>query len=209
VIGREGGQIDDGDACFVTGGPRQFLRTVTDAGVGSDLVWTYTTASASAVSFGHWDLNFAEAGRYRIEVSTPAPYASSVLASYSVSARGERIDLALDQTRADGWQVLGEVEFAAGGGQSIHLGDNTGEPGSADVQIAFDAIRLVRVLPDVAPPPPPDPEPEPSPEPEVGDEGGCSAVGAPGPGLPLAVLGLALAARRRRRAIDRAIPGRP
>ncbi|HSK01665.1 MAG TPA: GH25 family lysozyme, partial [Kofleriaceae bacterium] len=59
IIGPEGGEIDDGDACFTAGGPPQFLRPIADAGVGGDLIWTYTTSSPGEVSFGHWDLAFA------------------------------------------------------------------------------------------------------------------------------------------------------
>lgn len=195
VIPPEGGEIDDGDPCFIGGGPPEFLRRVANAGEGSDLIWTYATASAGEVSFGHWDLALAEAGRYRIEVSTPAPYARSSRARYVVTAAGERRTLVLDQSRASGWQVLGEVDFAAGGGQSVHLGDNTGDPSSRKVQLAFDAIRLTRV---------PDDGSGDTPASGGGDDhgGGCSAGGPAGPGTAAfglcLCLGLGLARRRRR-----------
>ncbi len=186
IIAPEGGEIDDGDACFTAGGPAQFLRPIAGAGAGDDLIWTFTTASADEVSFGHWELVLAEAGRYRIEVSTPAPFARSTRARYVVTAAGARRELVLDQSAADGWQLLGELDFAAGGAQSIHLGDNTGEPGGDEVQLAFDAIRLNRG--------PPGEERE-----EPGDGGGCSAGGgAPGLGLGLGTLALGLLAARRR-----------
>jgi uncharacterized protein (TIGR03382 family) len=191
IIGPEGGQIDDGDACFTGGGPLQYLRKVAGAGVDGDLVWTYATASSSEVSFGHWDLAFAEAGRYRLEVSTPAPYAASHRARYVVSAAGARHEIVLDQAASSDWQPLAILDFAAGGHQWVHLGDNTGDASSAQVQLAFDAIRLVRV--------PPDAELPPIDEGGAGSgHGGCSAGGSGGPGLGALALALGLAARRRR-----------
>jgi lysozyme len=208
IIGPEGGEIDDGDACFTAGGPPQYLRPVAGTGAGGDLVWTYTTASADEVSFGHWELVLAEAGRYRIEVSTPAPFARSRRARYAVTAAGERRELVLDQSAADGWQLLGELDFAAGGGQSIHLGDNTGEPGSDKIQLVFDAIRLTRV------PPGEEQENPPGDGGGGGDGGGCAAGGgrgggAPGFALGLGALALALGRRRRRRpaSMQRVAPG--
>jgi len=203
IIGPEGGQIDDGDACFIAGGPLQYLRRVAGVGVNDDLIWTYATASASEVSFGHWDLAFAEAGRYRIEVSTPAPYAGSHRARYVVNAAGARRELVLDQAASSDWQLLGELDFAAGGGQSVHLGDNTGDPSSAQVQLAFDALRLVRV-------PPGEEQPLPDEDDSGGGAGagGCSAGGPAGrpaaPGLSALALALAALRRRCRRQIRRA-----
>jgi lysozyme len=195
ILAPEGGEIDDGDACFTGGGPPQYLRPVADAGAGGDLIWTYTTASSDEVSFGHWELVLAEAGRYRVEVSTPAPYARSTRARYVVTAAGAEHELVLDQAASSGWQVLGELDFAAGGAQSIHLGDNTGEAAGDEIQLVFDAVRLTRIPPGEEPQEPQDPQ-----EPD-GDGGGCSAGGGlAGPGLGA----LGLAARRRRR---RATPG--
>jgi lysozyme len=212
IIGPQGGEIDDGDPCFQGGGPPEFLRRVTGAGIDGDLTWTYATASAREVSYGHWDLVLAEAGRYRVEVSTPSPYAASSLARYVVTAAGVRHELALDQSAAGGWQLLGELEFAAGGEQWVHLGDNTGDPSADRVQLVFDALRLTRI---------------PS---EGGDDGGdggggggdidggggdadtgCRAGSAgssagSSPGALGVALGLALAAARRRRRSRTAIP---
>ncbi|HWU86308.1 MAG TPA: GH25 family lysozyme, partial [Kofleriaceae bacterium] len=124
TIGPEGGQIDDLDACFTGGGPQQYLRRVVGAGVGGDLVWTHATAAAAEANFGHWELVLAEAGRYRVEVSTPAPYARSTRARYVVKAGGADREVRVDQRAVDGWQLLGDFDFAAGGAQSVHLGDN-------------------------------------------------------------------------------------
>ena len=63
-------------------------------------------------------------------------------------AGGADTSVTLDQTAADGWQTLGEFDFAAGGDQCIHLADNTGEPLAGNVQLVFDAVRLTRIVDD-------------------------------------------------------------
>jgi len=203
TIAREGGEIDDGDACFTGGGLPQYLRRVTDAGVGGDLVWTHTTASAAEANYGHWELVLAEAGRYRIEVSTPAAYAQSKRARYIVRAAGVDREVVIDQTAVDGWQPLGVLDFAAGGRQWVHVGDNTGEPSGDNVQLVLDAVRLVRI-PDDKGPTIDEMEGEGEEEEEGKDGGGgCRAGGGGGGGglvLPLiAALGVLGAGRSWRR----------
>ena len=178
----EGGTIDDSDACFTGGGPAQFLRKPTDAGENGSLLWTHTTTKPEEVSSGHWQLNVAEAGRYRIEVSTPASYAESRQAKYQVRANGSDNNFLIDQTAVDGWQSIGEFELAASGDQFVHLGDNTGETG--DVQLVFDAVRLTRVGDDVEGPALDD------------SSGGCSTGGN---GVSFGALALVLLAIRRRK----------
>lgn len=185
-----GGTIDDGDACFVGGGPPGSMRHVATAGEAGDLIWTHTTEDTTEGNFGQWNLELAEAGRYRIEVYTAAPYAQSKQARYTVHAGGGDQDFTIDQSAVDGWQTLGEVELAAGADQYIHLSDNTGELLAKNVQLVFDAVRLTRVVV------PEDPGAGSGDEP--GEDGGCSAGGSSGLGGLVLVLG-ALVGRRRRR----------
>jgi lysozyme len=145
MIPAEGGMVDDGDPCFLAGGPSQFLRNVTSAGEGGDLIWTHTTDAAQEANNATWSLNLAAAGKYKVEVYTAASYAQSKRANYKVTANGATQDVLIDQTAVDGWQSLGEFDFAAGGMQSVHLGDNTGEATSLNIQIVFDAVRLTPV----------------------------------------------------------------
>ena len=194
TIAPEGGEIDDADPCFSAGGPAATLRRVADAGERGGLVWTHATASALPGNFATWELAFAEAGSYRLEVYTAGAYAQSHHATYRVRAAGATRDFELDQAAVDGWQSLGELVFAAGGDQGVELDDNTGEAGGA-VQLVFDAVRLTRL--DLPAPP----------EPAVDDgdaaSGGCAATGRAGGGPgSLALLAL-LALRRRGRARDR------
>jgi hypothetical protein len=143
TIPAAGGIVDDRDACFVGGGPAATLRHVA-AGVNDTLIWTHTTASTHEVNFATWNLTFDEAGRYLVEAYTDAAYAQSKQAKYVIHAGTTDHTVLLDQTGADGYQQLGEFDFAAGGSQTVHIGDNTGEPGSEKIQLVFDAIRLTR-----------------------------------------------------------------
>ncbi len=196
VIDPLGGIIDDGDACFDGGGDPQYLRAVEGAGYDGDLMWTHTTDSASEANFGAWNLYLAEAGTYRIEVYTAAAHAKSKQAAYRVIHGGGADTVTIDQTAVDGWQPLGEYALAAGGDQAVRVGDNTGEPGAGNVELAFDAVRLTRLDP---------------PDPAGGGGGGgggggadgevvsgCRAAGGGGGGgLVVIALGLIIARRRR------------
>ena len=191
TIGKAGGVVDDGDACFEGGGPAASMRDVTTAGLDGDLIWTHTTEDAVEGNYGTWHLWFEEAGTYRVEVYTDAAFAQSKQAKYTVEAAANTQDVVIDQTAADGWQSLGEFEFEAGVYQRIHLGDNTGEQLANNVQMVFDGVRVTRLdtggtgsgSDQINPPAP--------------DESGCNAGGS-GAGAGL-LLALGLVIRRRRR----------
>lgn len=169
VIAATGGTVDDGDACFVGGGNPMYLRSVNTAGSDGDLIWTYATDAATEANNAQWNLYLAAAGRYKVEVYTDAAYAKSKKAQYRVRANSvDGTPVVIDQTAVNGWQTLGEFEFAAAGNQFVHVGDNTGEPSADKVQLAFDSVRLTRL--DL----PVDPV---EPTPKADD--GCSAGGSP------------------------------
>jgi uncharacterized protein (TIGR03382 family) len=203
TIAAEGGTIDDDNACFTAGGPSQFLRHVSSAGEGGGLIWTHATEEPSESNYATWNLQVAAAGRYVVEVSTPAAFAQSKQAHYAIRAAGATTVVDLDQTAVDGWQSLGTFDFAEGGDQSVHLGDNTGEPESANVQLVFDAVRLT-------PAPPgggggdPGGDDAPGDEPGGGRGAGCTTTGGGGSlVLVLAALVALLRARYWARRLDR------
>ncbi len=142
TIAAAGGEIDNADACFATGGPAATLRAVSGAGEGGDLIWTRTTTDALVGNFARWELDLAEAGSYRIEVATAAAYAQATTAAYDVVTADATQTVTIDQTAVDGWQPLGDFTLAAGGGQHVALADNTGIAGE---QLVFDALRLTRL----------------------------------------------------------------
>jgi lysozyme len=179
--------VDDASKCFTTGGDPQYIREA-NAGYGSSLKWTMATDAAAAANFGRWELFFADSGKYKVEAFTPAPYNGSKKAVYSVHQGMTVTPVTVDQSAVDGWNVIGEFDFVAGGhGQFIRVDDNTGEPESSETKIVFDALRFTRV--GDAPPGSGDDEPGPA------DSGGCSTGG--GTSL-LAALAACFVRRRRR-----------
>jgi GH25 family lysozyme M1 (1,4-beta-N-acetylmuramidase) len=198
-LAAEGGVIDDGDPCFVGGGPSASMRHVTDAGEDGDLVWTHTTEDTEEANYGQWNLDFAEAGHYQIEVYTDAAYAQSKLADYLVHTADGDTSVTLDQTAVDGWQTLGTFSFAAGADQYIHLGDNTGELLANNVQLVFDAVRITRA--DFSGPGSDPTQPGDNAEPgDMKDGGGCDGGGG---GASWAVLMAASCVAFRRRSASR------
>lgn len=138
------GIVDDVPGCFRTGGPTRFIRRET-SGHGGSLQWTNATDAATASNFGEWQLTFAAGGRYRVEAHTPKPYNESKRAVYRVQHAGTTTDAMVDQSAADGWNVVGEFDFAEGGMQSVRVDDNTGEANATETSIVFDALRFTRV----------------------------------------------------------------
>ena len=192
TIAPTGGVVDDGDPCFTAQGPATGLHHETTAGMNNSLIWTRATAVAYEQNYAEWTLEFAEAGRYKVEAYTDTAYAQSTQAGYTIIANGAAHDVTLDQTAVNGYQLLGEFDFAAGGDQSIHIGDNTDE--AAKPQIVFDAMRLTRVGGSGD-------DGGAADDPGMGDDptepGGCSTTGASS-GLWLGLVLVGLRRRRRR-----------
>ncbi len=152
--------VDDKSACFTAGGNPMYIR-VENAGFGSSLRWTHATSSMSPANYGRWSLYFATGGRYLVEAYTPSPFNGSKQAVYQVRHGDATTPVTVDQSAVDGWNALGEFEFAAGGHQEIRLDDNTGEANASNTKIVFDALRFTPVEPAD--------EPQPSP-------GGCATT---------------------------------
>jgi GH25 family lysozyme M1 (1,4-beta-N-acetylmuramidase) len=113
TIDATGGVVDDGDACFIGGGPAAYLRAVTGSGWENDLVWTHATNSTAEANYATWDLHLAEAGMYKVEAYTAAAFAQSKQAQYVVTHAGATDTVMIDQSAVDGWQTIGEFAFAA------------------------------------------------------------------------------------------------
>jgi lysozyme len=180
------GVVDDDSACFSAGGDPAFIREE-NAGFGSSLKWTHATDAEAASNYGRWDLHFAQAGRYRVEAFTPVPFNGSKQTVYKVK-HGETVTAApVDQSAIDGWNLVGELEFAAGGnGQYIRVDDNTGEANSTETKIVFDALRFTLV----------DDEGKPDEPGEASPDAGCSTGASSS--LWILVAGLFLRRRRAR-----------
>jgi GH25 family lysozyme M1 (1,4-beta-N-acetylmuramidase) len=143
TIDAGGGMIDNGSACYTAGGPPAGIRHVTTAGMKNTLDWTHTTALSYEQNFGQWDFYLAQAGTYEVQVYTDKAYAQSKQAKYQIKTSAGTKEKTIDQTAVDGWQSLGTFDFAQGGHQYVHVGDNTGEPEANNVQLVFDAVQLI------------------------------------------------------------------
>lgn len=177
--------VDDAGPCFRAGGDPMYVRTE-NAGFGSSLQWTHATDAAAPSNFGRWDLHFAVAGRYRVEAFTPAPFNMSTQTVYKVHHGADTSAVPVDQSAVDGWNVIGELDFVAGGhGQFVRVDDNTGEPNASDTKIVFDALRFTLLSESPDDPMPP-------------DDPGCSTARGQG-GILAALLALLACGRRRRR----------
>lgn len=182
------GIVDDTSACFRAGGDPMYIREE-DTGFNSTLKWTHTTDAEMASNYGRWLLHFNDAGRYRVEAYTPAPFNGSKQAVYKVRHGETLTPMMVDQSAVDGWNVIGEFDFVAGGhGQYVRVDDNTGEANDTNTKLVFDALRFTRVDMPAGEEPPPGEEPP--------ADAGCSASAQPG---YLALLALLAIPRRRRR----------
>jgi MYXO-CTERM domain-containing protein len=135
--------LDESGACFSIGGNPMYMREV-ESGWDDSMLWTHTIDADSDANYGEWELYFAEAGRYGVEVYLPDEHSQSTRAGYLLTHAGGETEIEIDQSQDKGWISLGVFDFAAGS-QSLHLGDNTGEPGADEVELAFDAVRVRRV----------------------------------------------------------------
>jgi hypothetical protein len=158
VIPAEGGVVDDGGACFHAFGPAQFWREETGAAAGAaeggGLHWTNAYSGSLPDNWAWWQLHFAEAGRYRVEARGHADFGLFDRVTYEILADGAVTTVRVDQSAADAWIPLGELDFAAGGRQHVRINDNAAGDVPAGRHIAADALRLVRL--DGAPVPEPE-----------------------------------------------------
>ena len=171
------GVIDQRTACYVASGDPRYWRHET-VGYAGNLEWTITTSSATASNFAQWTIKAANPGTYHIEVNLDATFGESKKASYEIAHAGMTETVVIDQTSATGFVTLGDFELSGTGDEHVSLGDNTGEPGSANTKLAFDAIRVTPT--------------------GAGGDGGC-AVGSGAPGtasLGFVLLALVLRGRR-------------
>lgn len=143
TIAAEGGEIDNGHACYILGGDAQYWHEE-QVGEGGSCIWTLATSYDQAYNQATWQLHFAESGRYELEMHVPQPFGQSKQASYVVRHEGGETPVVIDQSAHDGWVSLGEFQFTAATDHTVRLGDNTGEPEGSNIQLVFDALRITR-----------------------------------------------------------------
>lgn len=181
ALPQEGGVVDNGGSCFQTFGNASYWRRVEGAGIGGSYLWTNATGAASPSNWARWSLNLASAGRYEVEVHLVREHAVFAQARYGITHAGQSDSATLDQSAADGWVVLGEYDFIAGGAQSVAVYDNASGTVASNRSISVDAIRLTNLSPPGGDVPADDPwgegEPHTSTSSRVQNPS-CSAIGA-------------------------------
>ncbi len=182
TIGPDGKRVDDDAGCVQLFGPGDYWRRE-DAGIGGGLRWTNAFTGDAASNWARWNLSVEEAGRYEVEVATGGRFGVWAETRYRVRHNGTTRTRTIDQS-LDGWQSLGDFQFAAGADQWVAVYDNYEGQIPADQRIAVDAIR---VRPWAAPEDPPDgddEEADPPDEPEDLDETPEPDVNAGDPAPP-------------------------
>lgn len=147
----------------VVTGPQEYLTTFVGVGFDGDLIRTYTEGA------DHDQLNGAEwrtpttPGRFRVQVYIPSEHAESLVRYFVTHAEGER-EVLIDQSRySNAWVDLGDFSIAGPDG----VVRSTDATGIRAMEMAWDAVRWVRLPPAVqsAPSAPPASDPAPAPDP--------------------------------------------
>jgi hypothetical protein len=139
----KGGVIDQRSECYIAAGDPRFWHRES-GGEGDDREWTGTTSAAAAGNFAHWIVKTNRAGRYSVEVMLDGgEFGQSKQATYVIVHGSVTDEVVVDQTSASGWVSLGDFDFSGEGDEHIMLADNTGEPGTTDTKLLFDAVRVL------------------------------------------------------------------
>ena len=179
------GVIDERSSCYLAGGDPRYWRTET-TGYGGTLDWTLTTSAAAPENFAEWIIKTGRVGKYHVDVNLDGgTFGQSKMAHYQIAHAGKLDTITVDQTSASGFVSLGDFDFAGSGDEHVLLGDNTGEAGSTNTKLLFDAVRVQSL--------------DGSTGEASGGCGGCEAGGSGGG----AVLVLALLLGRRRKTCPR------
>lgn len=107
--------------------------------------YTMATDAAEAASTGTWRFGVAVPGDYTVEVFVPDADADATGAVYEVHHAAGTDTFPIDQSTAKGWQELGTFEFTGTEGESVVLGDNTGEAAALERKLGYDAVRFTFV----------------------------------------------------------------
>ncbi len=143
TIEATGGVLETDSLCLHLNGPSRYWRSVDDAGNESSLVWTNAFQSDTPSNWAQFELQFAEANSYRVEVFLDPAYGKYNATRYRVNHGGETTNLVIDQSAGQGWTSLGNFAFSAGGGQSVSVFDNVSSAPGSNRSIMVDAVRFI------------------------------------------------------------------
>jgi uncharacterized protein (TIGR03382 family) len=144
VVPAAGGTVDESDNCSGFFGPSDYWRVVDGAGQGGSLLWTDAYQGTEPSNWGRWGVDLEAGGSYKVEVYLEPEYAVFDKVRYEVLHAGVADAIVFDQGAADtaGWYSIGAFDFAAGGGQSVSIYDNSPDPVADGQHLMFDAMRL-------------------------------------------------------------------
>jgi hypothetical protein len=136
--------IDDLDPGLLLQGPDDGWRTAPYGYKGSTH-WTYCT-DESASNWAKWIPQLPVRGNYRVLVFVPEHKAGTAQAKYHIFHNDiDSKEVVRQADYANVWVELGAFWFAADGTEYVYLDDDTGEPRSSDITMAFDAVKFVYV----------------------------------------------------------------
>ncbi len=141
VIPADGAVVDDSGPCFTAFGNPRYWRDVDGNGTEGQYRWTNAWVNDTPSNWARWNLYFAEAGDYKVEINVVPPHNASKKVRYTIKHGDEETTVEIDQSAHDSWVTLGEFSFVEGGAQSVSVYDNTGESGD-DLHITADAVRI-------------------------------------------------------------------
>ena len=169
----------------------------------ASLVWTHTTGGRERAELRRSGTSIRRSpARTRSRSTRPRRTRSRSRPTTSCRRAARRRRTRSIRPRPTAGRRSATSTFAAGGNQSVHLGDNTGEPESTNTQLVFDAVRITPVS---------DPGSGEMSGSDVGDPsggggdggggmmgaGGCSVGGGAGGASWLCLLGIGLVLLRR------------
>jgi murein DD-endopeptidase MepM/ murein hydrolase activator NlpD len=113
------------------------------AGHGGGAWYTYGSRSTEA-NVGTWTAALPEPGNYQVAVFVPRVHATTENAVYTIAHAGGEATARVNQNRYyDQWVPIGAFAFGTGG--QVRLTDLTGESGALKREVAYDAVRWMKV----------------------------------------------------------------
>jgi murein DD-endopeptidase MepM/ murein hydrolase activator NlpD len=113
------------------------------AGHGGGAWYTFGSRTGEA-NVGTWTAALPEPGSYQVAVFVPRVHATTENAVYTITHVGGQTTARVNQGRYhDQWVPLGVFTFGAGG--TVRLSDLTGEAGGLKREVAYDAVRWLKV----------------------------------------------------------------
>jgi hypothetical protein len=121
--------FDDGGTCFRSGCATGREWGDRDVGVDGSATVVATRNSEDADCSGRWELSFAAAGDYLVEVHIPDVPERAGAVDYRVRHAGADAVVSLNQSATSGWASLGTFRFDVGALQYVELTDTAAENG--------------------------------------------------------------------------------